>query len=170
MNNNFINIGMNQYVEIVQTNGKLCFCYLHTSVGDNAYTKTDSLVVYEKEFLTQFIEVQVKGLDYLKTEDAMKIIEIVAKVTGVSYHQMLIKTRKHEVSLTRQLAMYFINNYINISVAKLADLFLIDRATVYYSLNKIESLNNKFNPDIERLCKEINNKIILVTKGIEGGI
>lgn len=69
------------------------------------------------------------------------ILDTCNKYFGVNYDVLKdINTRRRSVVERRQIAMYFLRRYTELSLADIGDLFKKDHATVLYSVNSIRNL------------------------------
>ena len=105
-----------------------------------------------KEALKKYITVSKA------TYDADKIIEQVCKYFNISKNQLLSKSRKQEISYARQIAMYLLDNMLEMPYTSIGKLFGKDHSTVIYCKNKVlqdlkkdKTLNTQIK-DIKDLC------------------
>ncbi|TXD45886.1 helix-turn-helix domain-containing protein [Polaribacter sp. IC073] len=84
---------------------------------------------------------------------ALKIIEIVNNYYRVECRE---DTRKREIVFPRQVAMYFIHKYGNLSLTKIGDLFKRDHASVLHSLKAISDVITS--PESVRKEQKLNLK------------
>lgn len=87
-----------------------------------------------KDCLSSFITVSKV------TFDSDKIIEKVCKYFDVSRNQVLGKDRRKELSYPRQIAMYLLDNMLEMPYTSIGKIFGKDHATVIYCKSKIEKL------------------------------
>lgn len=72
-----------------------------------------------------------------ETIDATKIIEIVCKFYGVKKEDLLARKRTKNIAEARQIAMYLIDEYLNIPLEAVGNIFGKDHSTVIYAKNKV---------------------------------
>lgn len=73
------------------------------------------------------------------TYDSDKIIEKVCSYFEVSKNQLLGKDRRKELSYARQIAMYLLDELMNMPYTSIGKIFGKDHATVIYCKNKVSS-------------------------------
>ncbi|MCS6823618.1 MAG: chromosomal replication initiator protein DnaA [Cytophagaceae bacterium] len=103
--------------------------------------------------IVQNIEAEV-GIDYIQ--------KFVAEHFNVTIEQMKDKTRKREIVVARQVAMYFAKEYTNMSLKSIGSHFgNRDHSTVIHALQSINDLmdtDRKFNATMQELIKKIKLK------------
>ncbi|MDO4225237.1 MAG: chromosomal replication initiator protein DnaA [Bergeyella zoohelcum] len=95
-----------------------------------------------------------------KTINIPYIQEVVCEYFGISREQLLSKTRKREVALPRQLAMYFSKELTNSTYSKIGkEMGGKDHSTVMHACNTIGDVVN-VDKEIQKYVKELKEKII----------
>lgn len=127
----------------------VAFCIDYTL--DNAKTALDSIIVHSEEELE---ESDFKNID--------KIKKIIAKYYGISVSDLSSSTRKKEVVLPRQLAIYVIRTKLNVPLKKIGDYFgSRDHTTVAHACSKVEKLIEDdwtVKQDIENIIKMLEKQ------------
>lgn len=105
--------------------------------------------------IVQDIQCEV-GIDYIQ--------KFVAENFNVSVDAMKDKTRKREIVVARQVAMYFAKNYTNLSLKSIGYHFgNRDHSTVIHALTSVNDLmdtDRKFNAQMQELIKKLKIKNI----------
>lgn len=105
--------------------------------------------------IVQDIESEV-GIDYIQ--------KFVADYFGVTVDSLKAKTRKREIVVARQVAMYFAKEYTNLSLKSIGFHFgSRDHSTVIHALTAVSDqmdTDRKFNTTIQELTKKIKLKAI----------
>jgi chromosomal replication initiator protein len=103
--------------------------------------------------IVQNIEADV-GIDYIQ--------KFVAEHFSVTIEQMKDKTRKREIVVARQVAMYFAKEYTNMSLKSIGSHFgNRDHSTVIHAIQSVNDLmdtDRKFNATMQELIKKIKLK------------
>ncbi len=87
------------------------------------------------------------------------IQEVVCDYFGIKREDLLSKTRKREIALPRQLAMYFAKELTNSTFSKIgAEMGGKDHSTVMYACESIKGIA-KVDKDVKKYVKEIGDKI-----------
>ena len=82
-----------------------------------------------------------------RDEAAIRVLELVGRVRGVSRSEMLSQRRcGNEVAAARQLAMYLVHTLLGRSYLEVAGLFGRDRTTVSYACARIEDRREEKSP------------------------
>ncbi len=90
---------------------------------------------------------------------ANEIQKKVSEVFHLSVEDLKSQTRKKNIVIARQTAMYFIKKYLKKSLSDVGALFYKkDHTTVINSIKKVEKLKAE-NPDFKNLLKNIDNDI-----------
>lgn len=86
------------------------------------------------------------------------IQEVVCDYFGIQREQLLSKTRKREIALPRQLAMYFAKEYTNSTFSKIGEeMGGKDHSTVMYACETIKDVS-KIDKEIKKYVKELTEK------------
>lgn len=88
------------------------------------------------------------------TYDSDKILEKVCSYFEISKNQLLGKDRRKELSYARQIAMYLLDELMNMPYTSIGKIFGKDHATVIYCKNKVAS-ELKTNKLLETQVKDI---------------
>jgi chromosomal replication initiation ATPase DnaA len=89
-----------------------------------------------------------------------EIIKIVCHYFGISSFRMLERTRKHEMSHPRQIAMYLVRRYTNLSYSQIALIFGVTHSTIIYSENTVITLYSiyaDFRNNLDEIEKQVKN-------------
>ncbi|MGB9824077.1 MAG: chromosomal replication initiator protein DnaA [Candidatus Hydrothermia bacterium] len=90
-----------------------------------------------------------------------ELLKVVAQEFKLSVYDLKSKSRKKEIVLARQIAMYLARNIIGLSLSTIGSYFGgKDHTTVLHSIQKVEEL--KKDPKIEYLLHEIHKKLKLL--------
>lgn len=102
---------------------------------------------------------QIQNKNQRKNEDFNKIVEYVSWYYNISVYDIKWDSRKKEVSLARQMLMYFAKKYFGWTLEKIWDfLWWKNHATVIYSINNFEKLlkhNKQLHTDFHIIIEEI---------------
>jgi chromosomal replication initiator protein len=103
--------------------------------------------------IVQNIESEV-GIDYIQ--------KFVAEFFNVTVDSLKAKTRKREIVIARQVAMYFAKEYTNLSLKSIGQHFgNRDHSTVIHALTSVNDLmdtDRKFNATMQELIKKLKLK------------
>lgn len=90
------------------------------------------------------------------------IIETVCKFFGVTREDLFSSSKKKELTISRQIIMYFLRNLLNKSLKEISSIFKKEHPTVIYN---IKALENKLKKDlglkikVDYLFKEISKEL-----------
>ncbi len=94
-----------------------------------------------------------------KTINIPYIQEVVCDYFGIKREQLLSKTRKREIALPRQLAMYFAKEYTNATFTKIGEeMGGKDHSTVMYACETIKDVS-KVDKEVKKYVKDLTEKI-----------
>ena len=94
-----------------------------------------------------------------KTISISLIQDVVCDYFGIHKEQLLSKTRKREIALPRQLAMYFSKEYTNATYAKIGnEMGGKDHTTVMHAYNTIKDFS-KIDKEVKKYIKDLKEKI-----------
>lgn len=94
-----------------------------------------------------------------KTINIPYIQEVVCDYFGIKREQLLSKTRKREIALPRQLAMYFAKEFTNATFTKIGEeMGGKDHSTVMYACETIKDVS-KVDKELKKYVKELTEKI-----------
>jgi chromosomal replication initiation ATPase DnaA len=104
-----------------------------------------------KDLLDKHLNIKTTRMDKEQQKEyAIQIAEKVCNYYQIKYGQMMSKYRGEEVTLARQMTMYFTKEKTNLNGEEIGKIFNRDRTTVLYSIQKIrEQLSNKFDDTIK---------------------
>ena len=98
-----------------------------------------------------------------KTISVDLILNIVAKAFNLSSDLLISKTRKREIVLARQIAMYFATRFTHLTLKAIGLHFGgRDHSTVIHSRENVKFLISKNDPTAE-LIKELHRKLELAS-------
>lgn len=87
------------------------------------------------------------------------IQDVVCEYFGIKREELLSKTRRREIALPRQLAMYFSKEYTNSTFTKIGEeMGGKDHSTVMYACDTIKDVS-KIDKEIKKYVKELTEKI-----------
>lgn len=90
-------------------------------------------------------------------EYTITIAEKICNYYQINYGQLMSKYRGEEVTLARQMSMYFARERTELNSEEIAKIFNRDRTTVLYSIQKIRGqLSNKFDDTIKNDVFNLN--------------
>jgi chromosomal replication initiation ATPase DnaA len=111
-----------------------------------------------KDLLDQHLNIKTTRMD--KEQQKQYAVEMAEKICNyyqIKYGQMMSKYRGEEVTLARQMTMYFTKQKTDLNGEEIAQLFKRDRTTVLHSISKIRGqLTNKFDDTIKNDIFNLN--------------
>jgi chromosomal replication initiation ATPase DnaA len=104
-----------------------------------------------KDLLDKHLNIKTTRMDKEQQKEyAIQIAEKVCNYYQIKYGQKMSKYRGEEVTLARQMTMYFTKEKTELNGEEIGKIFNRDRTTVLYSIQKIrEQLSNKFDDTIK---------------------
>jgi chromosomal replication initiator protein len=117
--------------------------------------------VYKSELSLELLKETISKIASTKKKiiDVPYIQEVVCDYFGIKREQLLSKTRKREIALPRQLAMYFAKEYTNSTYAKIGDeMGGKDHSTVMYACDQIKDMS-KLDKEVKKYVKELSEKL-----------
>lgn len=117
--------------------------------------------VYKSDFSLDLLKDTINKLatTQKKTINIPYIQEIVCDYFGIQREQLLSKTRKREIALPRQLAMYFAKEYTNATFTKIGEeMGGKDHSTVMYACDTIRDVS-KIDKELKKYIKDLKEKI-----------
>ncbi|MNK59642.1 Chromosomal replication initiator protein DnaA [compost metagenome] len=143
--------------------------YLATEVKTNGVRELIGVVnaviaystVYKSDFSLDLLKDTINKLatTQKKTINILYIQEIVCDYFGIQREQLLSKTRKREIALPRQLAMYFAKEYTNATFTKIGEeMGGKDHSTVMYACDTIRDVS-KIDKELKKYIKDLKEKI-----------
>ena len=111
-----------------------------------------------KDLLEEKLNIKTIRMDKEQQKDyAITMAEKVCDYYQVTYGQLMSKYRGEEVTLARQMAMYFTKDRTELNGEEIGNIFNRDRTTVLHSIQKIrEQLTNKFDDTIKNDVFNLN--------------
>jgi chromosomal replication initiator protein len=92
------------------------------------------------------------------------ILAAVTKAFKVSVEEMRGNSRRREISQARQVAMYLMRQYTDLSLPKIGEAFGgKDHTTVLYSCDKVSQQRDR-DPELGRLLQEIYDQLLLKSR------
>ncbi|QOR74104.1 chromosomal replication initiator protein [Cruoricaptor ignavus] len=87
------------------------------------------------------------------------IQEVVCEYFGIRREDLLSKSRKRDIALPRQLAMYFAKEYTNATFSKIGEeMGGKDHSTVMYACDTIKDIS-KVDKEVRKYVKDLNDRI-----------
>ena len=117
--------------------------------------------VYKSDFSLDLLKDTINKLatTQKKAINIPYIQEIVCDYFGIQREQLLSKTRKREIALPRQLAMYFAKEYTNATFTKIGEeMGGKDHSTVMYACDTIRDVS-KIDKELKKYIKDLKEKI-----------
>ena len=111
-----------------------------------------------KDLLDQHLNTKTIRMDKEQQKEyAIEIAEKVCNYYQIKYGQMMSKYRGEEVTLARQMTMYFTKEKTALNGEEIGQIFNRDRTTVLHSIQKIRGqLSNKFDDSIKNDIFNLN--------------
>lgn len=117
--------------------------------------------IYKVEMSLQLLKDTISKIaaNQKKTINIPYIQDVVCEYFGIKKEQLLSKTRKREIALPRQLAMYFAKELTNATFTKIGEeMGGKDHSTVMYACETIKDVS-KVDKQISKYVKELSEKI-----------
>ena len=97
------------------------------------------------------------------TASPQTVISAVSETLGVSIDDLKSTSRRREISMARQVAMYLMRQHTDLSLPKIGDEFGgKDHTTVIYSCEKIADLQTN-SPELAQTLRQISDRINLAS-------
>ncbi|MFC6267872.1 chromosomal replication initiator protein DnaA [Frigoriflavimonas asaccharolytica] len=126
---------------------------INSVIAYSTVYKTDLSLELLKETISKIASTKKKIINIPYIQD------VVCEYFGIKLDQLLSKTRKREIALPRQLAMYFSKEYTNSTFAKIGEeMGGKDHSTVMYACETIKDVS-KIDKEIKKFVKDLNEKI-----------
>jgi chromosomal replication initiation ATPase DnaA len=111
-----------------------------------------------KDLLDHHLNIKTTRMDKEQQKEyAVQMAEKICNYYQIKYGQMMSKYRGEEVTLARQMTMYFTKQKTELNGEEIAQLFKRDRTTVLHSISKIKGqLSNKFDDTIKNDIFNLN--------------
>ncbi|WP_124642124.1 chromosomal replication initiator protein DnaA [Amniculibacterium aquaticum] len=117
--------------------------------------------VYKSDLSLELLKDTISKIASTKKKviDVVYIQEVVCDYFGIKRDQLLSKTRKREIALPRQLAMYFAKEFTNSTFAKIGEeMGGKDHSTVMYACDQIKDMS-KLDKEVKKYVKELSEKL-----------
>lgn len=139
----------------VNTNVRELIGVINSVIAYSTIYKSDLTLELLKDTINKIAATQKK------TINIPYIQEVVCNYFGIQRDQLLSKTRKREIALPRQLAMYFSKEFTNATFTKIGEeMGGKDHSTVMYACETIKDVS-KVDKEINKYVKELTEKIKL---------
>jgi chromosomal replication initiation ATPase DnaA len=111
-----------------------------------------------KDLIETHLNIKTIRMDKQEQKDyTIQIAEKICNYYQIKYGKVMSKYRGEEVTLARQMSMYFANEKTALNNEEIGIIFNRDRTTVLHSINKIKGqLSNKFDDTIKNDIFNIN--------------
>ena len=90
---------------------------------------------------------------------AREITEVVARATGVTWAEIVSRSRDRHIVLARHLAFYFIRASTNMSYPQIGMYFAMDHASIIYGRKKVERRLDAGDPYVTGVVNQIEGMI-----------
>lgn len=117
--------------------------------------------VYKSDLSLDLLKETISKITSTKKKviDVLYIQEVVCDYFGIERDKLLSKSRKRDIALPRQLAMYFAKEFTNHTFAKIGEeMGGKDHSTVMYACEQIKDMS-KIDKEIKKYVKEISDKL-----------
>lgn len=126
---------------------------INSVIAYSTVYKSDLSLELLKETISKIASTKKKVINIPYIQD------VVCEYFGIKLDQLLSKTRKREIALPRQLAMYFSKEYTNSTFAKIGEeMGGKDHSTVMYACETIKDVS-KIDKEVKKYVKELTEKI-----------
>lgn len=118
-------------------------------------------MIYKSELSLDLLKETINKIttNQKKTINIAHIQEVVCDYFGIQKEQLLSKTRKREIALPRQLAMYFSKEYTTSTYARIGnEMGGKDHTTVMHAYNTIKDYS-KVDKEVKKYIKDLKEKI-----------
>jgi chromosomal replication initiator protein len=137
----------------VKSNVRELIGVINSVIAHSMISKSDLSLDLLKETINKI------AANQKKTINIPYIQEVVCEYFGIKREQLLSKTRKREIALPRQLAMYFAKEYTNSTFTKIGEeMGGKDHSTVMYACDTIRDVS-KIDKELKKYLKELKEKI-----------
>ncbi len=137
----------------VKTNVRELIGVINSVIAYSTIYKSDLSLELLKETINKIAANQKKviNIPYIQ--------EVVCEYFGIQREQLLSKTRKREIALPRQLAMYFAKEFTNATFTKIGEeMGGKDHSTVMYACDTIKDVS-KIDKELKKYVKELTERI-----------
>lgn len=116
--------------------------------------------VYKSDLTLELLKETISKISNNKKKviNISYIQEVVCDYFGIKREDLLSKTRKREIALPRQLAMYFAKEFTNSTFSKIGAEMGKNHSTVMYACESIKGIS-KVDKEVKKFVKEISEKI-----------
>ena len=137
----------------VKTNVRELIGVINSVIAYSTIYKSDLSLELLKETINKIAANQKKVINIPYIQD------VVCEYFGIQREQLLSKTRKREIALPRQLAMYFAKEFTNATFTKIGEeMGGKDHSTVMYACDTIKDVS-KIDKELKKYVKELTEKI-----------
>ena len=137
----------------VNSNVRELIGVINSVIAHSMIYKSDLSLDLLKETINKIAANQKKNINIPYIQD------VVCDYFGIRKEQLLSKTRKREIALPRQLAMYFSKEYTNATFAKIGEeMGGKDHTTVMYACETIKDVS-KVDKEIKKYLKDLKERI-----------
>ncbi len=137
----------------VKTNVRELIGVINSVIAYSTIYKSDLSLELLKDTINKIASNQKKviNIPYIQ--------EVVCEYFGIQREQLLSKTRKREIALPRQLAMYFAKEYTNATYNKIGEeMGGKDHSTVMYACDTIKDVS-KIDKEVKKYVKDLTERI-----------
>lgn len=100
-----------------------------------------------------------KSVEKPQSEIIAAVITEVCEMHNVTLEQLQVKTRRREIVLARQIAMYFLKKYTKLSLNGIGEIFGgFDHTTSIYAIHTVNDLKST-DPDYSHSLTQLETKI-----------
>lgn len=137
----------------VKSNVRELIGVINSVIAYSTIYKSDLTLDLLKETINKIASTQKKviNIPYIQ--------EVVCEYFGIKREDLLSKSRKREIALPRQLAMYFSKEFTNSTFSKIGEeMGGKDHSTVMYACDTIKDVS-KIDKEMKKYVKELSDKI-----------
>ncbi len=137
----------------VQSNVRELIGVINSVIAYSTVYKTDLSLELLKDTIAKIASTQKKVINIPYIQD------VVCEYFGIKKEDLLSKSRRREVALPRQLAMYFSKQFTNSTFSKIgAQMGGKDHSTVMYACDTIKDVS-KIDKEIKKYVKDLTDRI-----------
>ena len=137
----------------VQSNVRELIGVINSVIAYSTVYKTDLSLELLKDTIAKIASTQKKVINIPYIQD------VVCEYFGIKKEDLLSKSRRREVALPRQLAMYFSKQFTNSTFSKIgAQMGGKDHSTVMYACDTIKDVS-KIDKEIKKYVKDLTERI-----------
>lgn len=97
----------------------------------------------------------------IKNPDVDLIFRAVEHTTGITYQQLIRRTRYKNIVMPRMVAMYIMHHVTTMTLSQIGAWFHLQHATVIHAIRKVE---NPYDHELRKLYIQCNNTYIKLRK------